>query len=302
MAKKFDLNATPSLLKCKIQRGDAKITHSMTWDGGAAFIARTGPYNGLLQTTALRNEFYFELLQRDVDIEVHCDGYGLGSEVGLKRSTLLIPSGASVSLMVKSHRSSETLAVMMSDASLAATLGLDATDLIRFDPMLNRADETDWLIARLIYEECKTGAFRKTRFAEYAATTLGISLMRHHSREPIHTSERRPNQLSFAVMQRTCDFMESGMETNVSLTEVAAVAGLSLSRFASCFKESTGLSPQAWLRQRRIARAKQLLRDPGVSVNMTSLSVGYSSQSSFGVAFRRGTGLTPSEWRKQLLD
>jgi AraC family transcriptional regulator len=92
------------------------------------------------------------------------------------------------------------------------------------------------------------------------------------------------------------------MGSRVSLAEVAAVAGLSLAHFASGFKEATGVAPCAWLRRRRMERAKELLRDRDVDLTTIANMLGYANQSAFGVALRREIGVTPTEWRRQLFD
>jgi AraC family transcriptional regulator len=68
----------------------------------------------------------------------------------------------------------------------------------------------------------------------------------------------------------------------------------------SAFKESTGLSPHAWLRQHRLEQAMNMLRDTDVSVVSVAAALGYSSQTAFAAAFRKLTGETPSDWRKRM--
>jgi AraC family transcriptional regulator len=167
---------------------------------------------------------------------------------------------------------------------------------------LNPADEIDWQIARLIYEECRRGGPNGELFAKSAAIMLGISLMRRQSSAQEGKGALARGGLSLASLRRACNFMEERLEVGVSLAEIAAVIGLSVGHFASCFKRSTGLSPYAWLRQKRIERAKQLLGNADLQLGEIAVRSGFSNQSAFGVAFRRETGLTPSQWRRQALE
>lgn len=83
----------------------------------------------------------------------------------------------------------------------------------------------------------------------------------------------------------------------IRLTELADIAGLSLFHFARAFRHLTGEPPQAWLRRRRMEKAKALLRDTDLGLVEIALAVGYGSQSAFGVVFQRMTGKTPRQWR-----
>jgi AraC family transcriptional regulator len=56
----------------------------------------------------------------------------------------------------------------------------------------------------------------------------------------------------------------------------ASDAGLSRFHFCRSFKESTGLSPHAWLRQYRLEQAMNMLRDTDASVASVAAALGYA--------------------------
>ncbi|PYE87029.1 helix-turn-helix domain-containing protein [Phyllobacterium leguminum] len=107
--------------------------------------------------------------------------------------------------------------------------------------------------------------------------------------------------LSPAVLRRAIERLRSDSDADVSLATLAADAGLSRFHFCRSFKESTGLSPHAWLRQYRLDQAMDMLRDPDMPVISVAVALGYSSQTAFAAAFRQMTGMTPTEWRRQRL-
>ena len=106
--------------------------------------------------------------------------------------------------------------------------------------------------------------------------------------------------LSPRVLGRAIERLRSDSDADVSLAALASDAGLSRFHFCRAFKESTGLSPHAWLRQHRLEQAMKMLRDTDVSVISVAAALGYSSQTAFAAAFRKLTGETPSDWRRRM--
>jgi AraC family transcriptional regulator len=106
--------------------------------------------------------------------------------------------------------------------------------------------------------------------------------------------------LSPKVLGRAIERLRSDSDADVSLAALAADAGLSRFHFCRAFKESTGLSPHAWLRQYRLEQAMNMLRDSNVSIVSVAAELGYSSQTAFAAAFRKLTGESPSDWRRHM--
>ena len=105
--------------------------------------------------------------------------------------------------------------------------------------------------------------------------------------------------LSPKVLCRAIERLRSDDDADVSLTALASDARLSRFHFCRSFKESTGLSPHAWLRQHRLKQAMNMLRDTDASVVSVAAALGYASQTAFAAAFRKLTGETPSNWRRR---
>ena len=105
--------------------------------------------------------------------------------------------------------------------------------------------------------------------------------------------------LSPKILLRAIERLRSDSDADVSLDALASDAGLSRFHFCRAFKESTGLSPHAWLRQHRLEQAMKMLRDGDETVAAIAAALGYASQTAFAAAFRKLTGETPSEWRRR---
>jgi AraC-like DNA-binding protein len=91
------------------------------------------------------------------------------------------------------------------------------------------------------------------------------------------------------------EYIETHHESNLSLSKVASVAGLSPYHFARTFQGETGLPPHMYLEGVRIRRARKLL-DQGRTIVFTALSVGYSDQSHLTRRFKLFTGVTPGQY------
>jgi transcriptional regulator GlxA family with amidase domain len=92
-----------------------------------------------------------------------------------------------------------------------------------------------------------------------------------------------------------------GLGAPLEVTELARACCLSRSHFSRAFKCSTGLSPQDWIRQQRIARAKLLIQHTDLSLTQISLECGFCDQAHFCHMFTRSEGINPFAWRCQFV-
>lgn len=90
------------------------------------------------------------------------------------------------------------------------------------------------------------------------------------------------------------------MQSQVQLSELASVCGLSRSYFVTAFRVATGMSPHQWVIGRRIERARDLLRHPELSLIDVGIGCGFADQSHFTRTFTRIVGVAPGAWRKQV--
>jgi AraC-like DNA-binding protein len=98
-------------------------------------------------------------------------------------------------------------------------------------------------------------------------------------------------------LKRVVEYVDNHLATKVSLTDMAAVAGLSRMHFASQFRAATGLRPHEYLLRRRIRRTEELLRNSTMAIVEIALSVGFETQAHFTTVFKRFVGCTPRRWR-----
>lgn len=104
--------------------------------------------------------------------------------------------------------------------------------------------------------------------------------------------------LAPSAERRVRDFMHDHLARDTSLSELAALVGLSPFHFTRMFKQSAGASPYAYLRQLRVERACVLLATTDLPVTEIALTVGYDTPQAFARMFRAEAGTSPSQWRR----
>ncbi len=168
--------------------------------------------------------------------------------------------------------------------------------------LLERTGHPDPITSRLLLSAADSlegnGAL-DTLFRHQLTDILPTRVLAAHNGSPA-TIQPTMGGLSPKVLRRAIERLRSDSDADVSLAALASEAELSRFHFCRAFKESTGLSPHAWLRQYRLERAMNMLRDHDASVVSVAAALGYSSQTAFAAAFRKLTGETPSDWRRRM--
>ena len=125
--------------------------------------------------------------------------------------------------------------------------------------------------------------------------------------EPMNPTEssakgRRRTPLQKWRLKRVTDHVDGHLSRRITLADMAAAAGLTRMHFAAQFRAATGMRPHDFLLQRRIDRARGLLRDPKLALVDVALSVGFQTQAHFTTVFKRFAGETPNRWRRLALE
>ncbi|MCP4109845.1 MAG: AraC family transcriptional regulator [Desulfobacteraceae bacterium] len=94
-------------------------------------------------------------------------------------------------------------------------------------------------------------------------------------------------------------WMEDHFAENISIDDLADMAGISPRHFKRRFKQATGETPLAYLQLLRIENAKQKLETTRDTINDITWNVGYEDIHSFRRLFKKYTGLSPKEYRNK---
>ncbi|MEM7066089.1 MAG: response regulator [Cyanobacteria bacterium P01_B01_bin.77] len=95
------------------------------------------------------------------------------------------------------------------------------------------------------------------------------------------------------------DFIEAHYQQPINLTDVAQSVGYSPAYLTNLSQSHTGRTVKAWIIERRMAQARQLLTSTADSIKNIAESIGYADAGYFTRQFRKLHGVTPQVWRKQ---
>jgi len=280
--------------------GNIARSRQIEWAGGTAathaIISAAGAAE--VRTRSLELHFSWNAGRAEADAQ---SGKQLRSYQNRARYGLILPPETSVEFRIAEKSNYRFLAIefeptyVLHVAELGHLRGVEMVEAWDYNHPLT------WTLAQVISDECESDARQGRLYVETAIAFLALHVVKTLSNvgTPIQVAER--GGLAPATLRRACAYMISRLCEDVSLTEVAAIANLSLAHFSSAFKRSTGASPYAWYRRQRVDRAKALLVNSELGVSDIARSLGYANPSAFGAAFKRETGWTPATWRRMRL-
>ena len=135
-------------------------------------------------------------------------------------------------------------------------------------------------------------------YGDSLANALAVYLLTRYTTRH-YLPERYRGALPRHLLKRVLDHIEEHLAADISLTQLATVAGMSAHYFAELFRQSTGHAPYRYVLLRKIERAKQILRHPQRSVLDVALDVGFQNPSHFARTFRKFVGVSPSQFRSE---
>lgn len=93
--------------------------------------------------------------------------------------------------------------------------------------------------------------------------------------------------------------MTKNFHYDLSMEEFAKLSGRSLSSFKRDFNQLFAKTPGAWLRDKRLNRAKTLLQNTQLSVSEICYDSGFKNTSHFNSLFKEKFGLPPKQFREK---
>lgn len=239
----------------------------------------------------MRN-FISTVLSRDYEIITAMDGVEAlpiirSEQPALVITDLMMPNmdGLQLTQHIKTGEQTSYIPTILLSAKSAIESRVEAMG-IGADDYLTKPFEADYLKARVKNIIAQRRAL-EARFRE--------RLLRM---EPSSQSEQKRPEDEFLV--RLHALMEKHMDDNsLNIDQLAEEIGLGRTIFFNKLKGLTGLSPVEFIREVRIKRAAQLLRDPNLNISEVTYMIGMNDSRYFSKCFKQAYGVTPTEYKRQ---
>lgn len=97
------------------------------------------------------------------------------------------------------------------------------------------------------------------------------------------------------------DYIDAHLHERITLTDLERICGASARTLQYAFLERMQCSPLAWIRQRRLEKARTwlLISDPQQNITTIALACGFHSSSNFSAAYKLLYGESPSDTLKR---
>ena len=162
------------------------------------------------------------------------------------------------------------------------------------------SDEVIDHIGRSILSELTVETAASRVYVEAASLTLAARLLQKHCDSgacvPIESSA---HCLDHTRLRRVLDYIAANIGDDITLADLAGIAGYSAFHFARKFTRAMGMPPHRYMSRIRLENAMAELAAGKLPLAQIALNAHFSSQASFTRGFHRATGMTPKEYQRR---
>lgn len=184
-------------------------------------------------------------------------------------------------------------------------------DLDPYLPMLNNPVHDDYELMAPLFErprimvmDNQLQGLVQTCASEFRRAPDNAAMQRHFAAGILHCMSERlfapvRHQLGRVGLnpETIRRYVMENLHRKITVSDLASVACLSVSRFHEIFRSLTGITPHQYLLQIRLEQAVELLTGTSLTVSDIGFRTGFSSQSALTNALRKHRGITPSVLR-----
>jgi AraC family transcriptional regulator len=108
-----------------------------------------------------------------------------------------------------------------------------------------------------------------------------------------------PRHAQFSRLQAVLNFIRGNLASDLSVSILAGVAGVSVSYFRQIFQDATNMAPHDFVQAARLEQARGLLTHSALPIAQIAEDCGFANQSHLTARFRAAYALTPAQFRKR---
>jgi AraC family transcriptional regulator len=140
----------------------------------------------------------------------------------------------------------------------------------------NFQDPAAQQLMTLLVADANEGYTTEKLYTEHLAHALAVRIFFLGRRTQLQTNNRGTSALPRHVLRRIIERMRS-FSSDLSLQALASESGYSRVHFVRMFRAATGYSPHNYLLNLKLERARELLRNPSISLIDIALDCGSRS-------------------------
>lgn len=156
-------------------------------------------------------------------------------------------------------------------------------------------DEIPYLFERLIDE-----IFEKQNSYKFLSALLLEQIIFLITRKTFSNNQETLSTKRLMINQ-SINYIHRNYEKKISIVKLSDIAGFSTSRYSGIFKELFNLSPQQYLINYRLQKAKELLRHTNLTIKQISNLTGFEDQLYFSRLFKKYEKYSPLNFKKNLM-
>lgn len=134
----------------------------------------------------------------------------------------------------------------------------------------------------------------------YFLANGSVNYLKHLTRIRPRTKRKDPERYErlFAAFER---HVTENINSASNMADIADALGVSTGTLNQAIKRMAGMTPHAYLVEKRLGIAKMLLGDGELALAAISAECGFASQSHLSTVFKERVGLTPREYRRRMM-
>ena len=190
------------------------------------------------------------------------------------------------------HLHPSFFASAIGDAVEPSHLEIDARSALVDDTLIQQ-------LGTIFQYLCQSDLATESLYVENLANLLAVHLLKKYLNydRKIYHSEKK---LSPIKLNLVLEYIETNLDSKITLSNLAAIAGVGKFYFCRLFKSSTNTTPYKYILRHRVERAKRLLQRTTLPVADISLQCGFSSQSHLSKHFHNLVGISPTKYRRSV--